>query len=105
MVAKQAEYDVVWPLGRMSFEELPASRRSADLKNKRVAFLWDYAFFGDAMFAAVQQELAQRYPGIQFIPFDAFGNTHGHNEREVIAALQERLREHRVDIAVSGIGA
>ena len=105
MAGESAAYDVVWPLGKASFEELPVNSRTADLSNKKVAFLWDWLFRGDEMFPAIQDELSKRFPAMQFVPHTAFGNTHGRNEREVVDAIPEKLREHGVDMVISGIGA
>jgi hypothetical protein len=53
----------------------------------------------------IEQELSKRYPGVKFIGPDAFGNTHGGDEHEVIAGLPEKLKELGVDAVISGIGA
>ena len=41
---------------------------------------------------------------IGFVDYDAFGNTHGGDEREVLAQLPGKLRQHKVDVVISGMG-
>ena len=101
----ESEYEVVWPLGRKTLKDMAMSRRFADNSAKRVGFIWDYMFRGNDMFPLLQSGLAERYPGSTFVPYAYFGNVHGHDEREVLAALPERLRESRVDAVVVGVGA
>src|SRR5438552_1660198 len=98
-------YEVVWPLGKVAFDELPARKQTADLSGKTVAFLWDHAFYGDVMFAVVQEEFAKRFSGVKFVPHQVFGDVHGLNEREIVAAIPEKLLQNKVDLAISGIGA
>ena len=41
---------------------------------------------------------------MQFVSYDEFGNTHGGDEREVVAALPAQLKELEVDAVISGMG-
>jgi hypothetical protein len=41
---------------------------------------------------------------VRFVSWREFGNTHGSEEREVVAALPKRLRELGVDAVISGMG-
>ena len=99
------KYDVLWPLAKTSAEPLVMSSKFSDRGAKRVAFLWDYVFRGEIMFPLLQGGIAEQFPGSEFVPYSEFGNIHGHNEHEVIAALPARLRERRLDAVVVGIGA
>ena len=81
------------------------SARLADGEGKRIGFVWDYVFRGDEMFRILEEELGKRFPGSSFVPYEAFGNIHGHDEREVLAKLPERLRAEKVDAVVVGVGA
>jgi hypothetical protein len=56
------------------------------------------------MFPVIEKELAKRYPGIKFVGYDVFGCTHGPEEREVLAALPDKIRENKCDAVISGVG-
>jgi len=106
MAAKQDDsYAVVWPRGRKFNPRTEPAKRLSTLEGKVVAELWDYAFQGELSYPMIEQELSKRYPGVKFIGPDAFGNTHGGDEHEVIAGLPEKLKELGVDAVISGIGA
>jgi len=67
--------------------------------------VWDYLFKGDAMFETVCGPLRERWPGVEFVGPEPFGNIHGPDERQVVEDLPRRLREQRVDAAIVGVGA
>ncbi len=99
------DFEVVWPLGRKTMQDLALNRRLSDGAAKRVGFIWDNMFRGNDMFPLLQAGLAEKYPGSSFVPYEFFGNVHGHDEREVLAALPQRLKEAQVDAVVVGVGA
>jgi hypothetical protein len=66
--------------------------------------LSDYGFRAEEIFPIVRERLAKRYPGIKFIDFTRFGNTHGPQETEIIAGLAAKLREFGCDAVISGVG-
>jgi len=98
-------YEAVWPLGRSTGSPVALSEAVAAGGPRRVGFVWDYVFRGDEMFDVLREELAARFPGAEFVPYETFGNMHGHDEREQLAALPGRLRKERIDAAVVGVGA
>jgi len=99
-------YDVVWPLAkRAQNPPVAMNARLSDASPRRFGFIWDYVFRGDHMFPLIQAGLAEKYPGSEFVPYETFGNIHGHNEHEVLAALPQRLRSQRVDAVIVGVGA
>ncbi|MFH1486726.1 MAG: hypothetical protein ABIH46_11705 [Chloroflexota bacterium] len=98
-------YEVVWPLGRSSYETIHMASRPPDLSGKTVCELWEWLFRGDEMFTILRDVLSKRYPGIKFVDYNTFGSTHGSKEREVIAALPELLRKHGCDAVISAVGA
>ena len=100
-----AEYEVLWPLSRKTLKDTAMSRRFADGSAKRIGFVWDYMFRGNDMFPLLQAGLAERYPGSTFVPYEHFGNVHGHDEREVLEALPQKLKDARLDAVVVGVGA
>ncbi|MND00701.1 hypothetical protein D3C83_194090 [compost metagenome] len=69
-----------------------------------MAQLWDQVFRGDEVFAALEEGLKARYPGVKFVSWREFGNTHGGEEREVVASLPKKFKELGVDAVVSGMG-
>ena len=98
------EYEVFWPRSPRQVQVRPLARRHGSLNGKKVAQLWDYLFKGDEVFALLEEGLKARFPDISFVRWSEFGNTHGSEEREVLATLPQRFRELGVDAMISGIG-
>lgn len=97
-------YDTVWPKAPMGVQARRAAPRLASLEGARVAFLWDHLFRGDELFPVLAKELAQRFDGIEIVDHTEFGNTHGADEKEMIAALPGELKARQIDAVVSGMG-
>lgn len=97
-------YDVVWPSGKRTVKEKEPAKRLDTLEGKVIAELWSWTFKGDIMFEAFEEELPKRFPGVKLISWREFGEIHGANEREVLAALPEKLKEFGVDAAITGVG-
>lgn len=97
-------YEVVWPKSPMGVQEQRAAARLDDLAGRRIGFLWDHLFRGDELFPVLEKELVQRYPAIEIVGHEVFGNTHGADEVEMIAALPGELRARQVDAVVSAMG-
>lgn len=97
-------YKVVWPLGKRVAEKVALAPRIEDLRNKTICELSDYGFRAEGMFPLIRASLSQRYPGIKFIEYSIFGNTHGPQENEIIAALAKKLRQYGCDAVISGVG-
>ncbi|MCX7141946.1 MAG: hypothetical protein NT123_12865 [Proteobacteria bacterium] len=104
MSNKEGTYSVYWPRGERTLDVQPVAPRLDSLSGKTVAFLWDYMFRGDEIFAILQTELLARFPGMRFIGPDEFGSTHGEDERKILAALPEKLKSLKVDAVISGMG-
>lgn len=98
-------YEVVWPLGRSVYEPVHLANRAADLSGKTICELWEWLFRGEEIFPILRESLSKRYPGIKFVDYTVFGNTHGSKEREIVAALPALLHKHGCDAAISGVGA
>jgi hypothetical protein len=96
-------YEVYWPRAQRQQKRRALAPRLSSLEGKTVAQLWDFLFRGDELFATLEEALRARYPGIRFISWREFGNTHGRDEREVVAPLPERLRAFGVDAVISGM--
>jgi len=100
----EPHYDVVWPLSPRGVQRHRLADRLGGLSGVRVAFLWDYLFRGDEIFPALKRELIARFPDIEIVGYDEFGNTHGGDEAEMIAALPDGLARRHIDAVVSGMG-
>ena len=104
MSTMEATYAVYWPRGQRTLEAQPVAPKLDSLSGRVVAFLWDYLFRGDEIFAILKRELGPRFPGVTFVGPDEFGCTHGADEREVLAAIPEKLKTLRVAAVISGMG-
>lgn len=103
MVAKR--YDVLSPVGAHVVAEVPPTRPVRDLSGATICELWDRVFEGDRMYAIIEDELRRRFPGIRFVSYDEFGNTHQAEESAVLDRLADRLRGHGCDAVISAVGA
>lgn len=97
-------YEVFWPRSPRQVHGKPLARRLHTLEGKKVAQLWDFLFRGDEVFALLEEALKIRFPGVHFVSWREFGNTHGSDEREVLAALPARLKQLGIDGVISGMG-
>jgi hypothetical protein len=104
MSDSQGKYRVVWPRGRKIEERATPAKRLEDLNGKTVAELWDFVFRGEEIFPLLESELSARFAGVKFLSPERFGNTHGSEERDVLAELPGKLRELGVDAVISGMG-
>lgn len=102
---REPVYEVVWPLGRSSYETLRLAPRSPELNQATICELWDWLFRGGEVFPAIREAISARYPQAKFVDYTVFGNTRGANEREFIEFLPHLLSQHECDLAISGIGA
>jgi hypothetical protein len=97
-------YEALWPRTPRQAKVKALAPRLATLEGKTVAQLWDYVFRGNEVFEVLEQGLKARFPGVRFVSWREFGNTHGHEEREVVAALPEKFKAMGVDAVISGMG-
>ena len=97
-------YEVFWPRAPRQTKKKKLAPRPASLEGKTIAQLWDFIFKGDKIFEIFEQELPKRYPGVKWVSWREFGNTHGQDERQILADLPRRLKEMGVDAAISGMG-
>jgi hypothetical protein len=98
-------YETVWPSGDRRQKVRPLAKRLDTLNGKKVAQLWDYLFNGDDVYSELELRIAERYPEVEWVSWREFGNTHGLNEKEVLAALPQRFKELGVDAAISCMAA
>jgi hypothetical protein len=104
MTKTDAQYATLWPRGPRQAKVKPLAKRLDTLEGKTIAWVWDYVFRGNEVFEQLEQSLRARYPGVKFLHWDLFGNTHGSDERNVVAGLPQKLRELGADAVVSGMG-
>jgi hypothetical protein len=97
-------YDVVWPRSPHGVQRHQLAARLDTLDGRRVGFLWDYLFRGDELFLVLEEELTARFPSVEILQYDVFGNTHGSDEVEKTARLPDELRARGVDAVVSAMG-
>jgi hypothetical protein len=97
-------YEVVWPLGKTLAETVIPASRIENLKNITICELSDYGFRAEEIFPLIRASLSKRCPGIKFIEYTNFGNTHGPRETEIIASLAENLHQYGCDAVISGVG-
>ena len=103
--SSNGHFEVVWPRGPRQVGQKQLAMRHPTLDGKVVAQLWDYLFRGDEVFEVLEQGLRERYPNVRFVSWRELGNTHGSDEREMVAALPQRLKALGVDAAISAIAA
>ena len=102
---REPRYEVLWPLSRRSVPDTNAAPRLPDLNGKTVCELWDVIFRGETIYPLVREHIKARFPGVKFVGHAEFGNFHGAREHEVTATLPEKLRAHKADAVIVGIGA
>ena len=102
-MAKSGIYDVVWPCGERQEKMRPLAKRLDTLNGKTVAQLWDYLFFGDDVYAGLEEDLRAQYPDVKFVSWREFGSTHAVNEKELLASLPQRFKDMGVDAAISSL--
>jgi hypothetical protein len=99
-----AQYKALWPRSPRQARVKSLAKRLDTFEGKTIGWLWDYVFRGDEVFEQLEESLRERYPGLNFVHWREFGNTHGSDERRVVAALPEMLKAKGVDAVVSGMG-
>ena len=100
-------YEVVWPLGRSVYQELPSRLGLADLSGKTICEFWDWAFRGGEVFPIVRESLVKRYPGTKFVDYTVFGSVlpRARKESDILARLSDLLQKNGCDAVISGVGA
>ena len=104
MTASDGYYEALWPRSPRQATVKPLAPRLSTLEGKTVAQIWDHVFRGDEVFEFLEAGLRARFPGVRFVSWREFGNTHGSEEREVVAALPGRLKALGADAVISGMG-
>jgi len=95
----------MWPLSRKAVQRTAATPRLPDLNDKTVCELWDVIFRGETIYPLVREYIRARFPRVKFVNYAEFGNFHGAREHQVTATIREKLRAHKADAVIVGIGA
>ena len=103
--SSEPRVDVLWPLARRGVKDTRAAPRLPDLNGKTVCELWDVIFRGETIYPLVRSHIQAQFPGVKFVGYSEFGNFHGAREHEVSAAIPDKLRAHKADAVIVGIGA
>lgn len=99
------QFDVVWPSSKRRTVAVAPVDAIGGLNGKRIAFIWDYRFRGDEMWAVFKDAMRDRYPTVEFIEHEEFGDVHGVNEVHVLQEMKAKLKDLHVDGAIVGVGA
>jgi hypothetical protein len=75
-------YAAVWPRSPRQNKVKPLAKRLDTLSGKTIGWVWDYVFRGNEVFEQLEISLSALYPGVKFVHWDEFGNTHGGDERQ-----------------------
>ncbi len=102
--AKDGFYQALWPRSPRQTKVKALAKRLDTLEGKTIAQVWDQVFRGNEVFEFLEEGIKARYPGVKFVNWREFGNTHGSDERAVVAALPAKLKELGVDAVISGMG-
>ena len=102
--SSDGHYAVYWPRTARQAKVQKLARRLPSLEGRTIAQLWDYLFRGDRVFEYVEEALKARFPGVKFVSWKEFGNTHGSDEHAVLESLPEKFRALGVDAAIAAMG-
>ncbi len=103
-MSNDGHYEVYWPRTPCQAGIRPLAKRFDTLNGKTIAQVWDQVFRGDEVFEFLEEGIKARYPTVKFVSWRDFGNTHGSDERAVVAALPEKFKAKEVDAVISGMG-
>ena len=105
-VSKGALYEVVYPLGKTVTKRIPLAPRLTDLRGKTICAVSNHVFQYKITFPALGEVLQKQYPGLKFIPYTEFPDSHdetpaGHKAMQGLANL---LSQKGCQAIISGNG-
>jgi hypothetical protein len=103
MQGSDGYYEALWPRAPRQMQQRALAGRLNRLEGVTIAQLWDDLFKGDVVFELLEEGLKARFPGVRFVSWRDLGSSLGDREREILAALPERLRALGVDAVISGM--
>jgi hypothetical protein len=98
-------YQVVWPLGKSTYQIVSTKPRIDDLRGKTIGQLSHGGFRDPEIRPIVEEVLSREFPGIKFIDHTVFGYIHGRDPAAALAALPDNLRKNGCDAVITGIGS
>jgi hypothetical protein len=99
-------FEAVWPEAPAVANTIAGLRKLDSVAGSHIAFIWDDLFRGQDIFDEFQAEAERRGQTFTTIPWEVFGDIHGHtDEHEVLARMPKLLAEYNVDAAIVGVGA
>ena len=103
MTTTEPRYDVVHPLGHHTGKTYKANLALPEFDGKKIAFVWDYLFRGDDVFAVAKERFSAEHAGMEFVDYEVFGNIHDYDE--LLEQMPGKLLELEVDAAIIATGA
>lgn len=105
-VAKGTLYEVAYPLGKTVTKRIPLAPRLTDLRGKTICAVSNHVFQYKITFPALGEVLQKQYPGLKFVPYTEFPDSHdettaGHKAMQGLANL---LSQEGCQAVVSGNG-
>jgi hypothetical protein len=101
----EPHYNALWPLSRRAVEDHACAPRLPDLNGKVIGELWDVIFRGETIYPQVREQVRAKFPGAKFVEYSEFGNFYGPKGEAIAATLADKLKAHKVDAVIVGIGA
>ncbi len=98
-----SDYEVVYPLGRHKKQSRANVMRPRTLDGITIGELSNDKFDSEFVFGAIEKAILKRIPTAKFVSSRQFGITYGSNESEVIRDLPGNLKQHGVDVVISGM--
>ena len=102
--AKDGFYQALWPRSPRQSKVKALAKRLDTLDGKTIAQVWDQVFRGVEVFSFLEEVIKARYANVKFVSWREFGNSHGSDERAVVAALPAKFKAMGVDAVISGMG-
>ena len=98
-----SHYEVVFPLGRRKQQTRTNVSRPRTLDGITIGELSNDKFDSEFVFGAIEKAILKRIPTAKFVSSRQFGITYGSNETQVIRDLPGNLKQHGVDVVISGM--
>ena len=102
---QEPRYDALWPIPRRAVEDRACAPRLPDLNGKVIGELWDVIFRGEVIYPQVCEHVRAKFPGAKFVEYAEFANFYGPKGKAIAETLEQKLKAHKVDAVIVGIGA
>jgi hypothetical protein len=99
---------VLSPLGRQTIAARNSAPRPESLAGKIIGEMWNGDFKGDFTFPIIRKLLAERYEGVEFVPYTEFpySTIRGtpEHQRDIDAQMIALAKEKGCDAVIAGNG-